>query len=335
MPKHIGIDLGTSNTRMFVKGKGIILRSPTVVTIDKNDDEVVALGREAKYMIGKTPSNMEAFRPIRNGVVADFEVAAIMLHEFFVRTEALSLFNRPVVLVSTPENCTEVERLAVENALFAAGAKAVGMVRSSLAAAIGAGLKINSPKGCMIVDIGGGMTQVTVISSGGIVRSRAVKLAGDKLDMAIINNLRSVRGLYVGEVTAEMLKVRLGSAIQGVDRGVLEVSGRNEILKCAQTIRVTSEDIHKAIQVALEAICRTILSVLESAPLEIAGDISDYGIMLVGGGANIHGIAELINQKTRLRVTVAKNPMDCECLGIGKLIERPSIIPGGILYKNR
>jgi rod shape-determining protein MreB len=320
---------------MFVKGKGIILRSPTVVTIDKNDDEVVALGREAKYMIGKTPSNMEAFRPIRNGVVADFEVAAIMLHEFFVRTEALSLFNRPVVLVSTPENCTEVERLAVENALFAAGAKAVGMVRSSLAAAIGAGLKINSPKGCMIVDIGGGMTQVTVISSGGIVRSRAVKLAGDKLDMAIINNLRSVRGLYVGEVTAEMLKVRLGSAIQGVDRGVLEVSGRNEILKCAQTIRVTSEDIHKAIQVALEAICRTILSVLESAPLEIAGDISDYGIMLVGGGANIHGIAELINQKTRLRVTVAKNPMDCECLGIGKLIERPSIIPGGILYKNR
>lgn len=335
MPKHIGIDLGTSNTRMFVKGKGIILRSPTVVTIDKNDDEVVALGREAKYMIGKTPSNMEAFRPIRNGVVADFEVAAIMLHEFFVRTEALSLFNRPVVLVSTPENCTEVERLAVENALFAAGAKAVGMVRSSLAAAIGAGLKINSPKGCMIVDIGGGMTQVTVISSGGIVRSRAVKLAGDKLDMAIINNLRSVRGLYVGEVTAEMLKVRLGSAIQGVDRGVLEVSGRNEVLKCAQTIRVTSEDIHKAIQVALEAICRTILNVLESAPLEIAGDISDYGIMLVGGGANIHGIAELINQKTRLRVTVAKNPMDCECLGIGKLIERPSIIPGGILYKNR
>jgi len=335
MPKHIGIDLGTSNTRMFVKGKGIILRSPTVVTIDKNDDEVVALGREAKYMIGKTPSSMEAFRPIRNGVVADFEVAAIMLHEFFVRTEALSLFNRPVVLVSTPENCTEVERLAVENALFAAGAKAVGMVRSSLAAAIGAGLKINSPKGCMIVDIGGGMTQVTVISSGGIVRSRAVKLAGDKLDMAIINNLRSMRGLYVGEVTAEMLKVRLGSAIQGVDRGVLEVSGRNEVLKCAQTIKVTSEDIHRAIHTALEAICRTISSLMESVPPEIASDISDYGIMLVGGGANIHGIAELINQKTRLRVTVAKNPMDCECLGIGKLIERPSIIPGGILYKNR
>ena len=153
MPKHIGLDIGTSNTRMFVKGQGIILRSPTVVTIDKRNDSVVALGREAKQMIGKTPANMEAFRPIRNGVVADFEVAALMIHEYFVRTEALSLFNRPVVLVSTPENCTEVERLAMENAIFAAGAKAVGMVKSSLAAAVGAGLKINSPRACMLVDI--------------------------------------------------------------------------------------------------------------------------------------------------------------------------------------
>ena len=335
MPKHIGLDLGTSNTRMFIKGMGIVLRSQTVVTIDKNNDDVVALGREAKYMIGKTPANMEAYRPIRNGVVADFEVAAMMLHEFFVRTEALSLFNRPVVLVSAPENCTEVERLAMENAIFAAGAKAVGMVRSSLAAAIGAGLKINSPRGCMIVDIGGGMTQVAVISSGGIVKSRAIKLAGDKLDSAIINSLRSTKDLFVGEVTAEMLKVRLGSANQGVDRGFLDISGRNERLKCAQTARVTTEDIYNATHSALEAICRTILSVLESSPPEIASDISEYGIMLVGGGANIHGIAEMINRRTRLRVTVAKNPMDCECIGIGRLIEKPSIIPGGILYKNR
>ena len=182
MPKHIGLDLGTSNTRMFVKGKGIILRSPTVVTVDKDDDRVVALGREAKMMIGKTPSNMEAYRPIRNGVVADFEVTTLMLREYFVRTESLSLFNRPVVLVSTPENCTEVERLAVENAIFAAGAKAVGTVKSSLAAAIGAGLRVNDHRGCMIVDIGAGMTQVAVISSGRIIKSRAVKIGGDRLD---------------------------------------------------------------------------------------------------------------------------------------------------------
>ena len=335
MPKHIGLDLGTSNTRMFVKGKGIILRSPTVVTVDKNEEAVVALGREAKYMIGKTPANMEAFRPIRNGVIADFEVAAMMIHEYFVRTEALSLFNRPVVLVSTPENCTEVERLAVENAIFAAGAKAVGMVDSSLAAAIGAGLRINSPRGCMIVDIGGGMTQIAVISSGGVVRSRALKLAGDKFDAAIVNNLRTKKDLFVGEMTAEMIKVRIGSALPNVERGTLEVSGRNERLKCAQTIRIDTEDVYNAVHPAYEAICRAIMNVLESTPPELAGDITDYGIMLVGGGANVHGMAELINQRTRLRVTVAKDPMDCECIGLGKLIERPSLIPGGILYKNR
>ncbi len=335
MPKHIGLDLGTSNTRMYVKGKGIILRSPTVVTVDKENDRVVALGREAKTMIGKTPSHMEAFRPIRNGVIADFEVATLMLREYFVRTETLSLFNRPVVLVSTPENCTEVERLAVENAIFAAGAKAVGTVRSSIAAAIGAGLKINDPRGCMIVDIGAGMTQVAVISSGRIIKSRAIKLGGDKLDNAIIHNLLQKRNLFIGEMSAEMIKVRIGSAIEGMNRGICEVSGRNEKLKCAQTVRVSSEDVYIAIHTALEAICRTISSVLESTPPEIAGDISNFGIMLVGGGANIAGIGELITKKTGLRVTVAKNPMDCECMGIGRLIEKPSILTDGILYKNR
>ena len=242
MPKHIGLDLGTSNTRMFIKGKGIVLRSPTVVTVDKHKDAVVALGSEAKKMIGKTPANMEAYRPIRDGVVADFEVAAMMIHEYFLQVGALSLFNRPVVLVSTPENCTEVEKLAVENAIFAAGAKAVGVVGSSVAAAVGAGLNINSPRGCMIVDIGGGMTQVAVISSGGLIASRAVKLAGDKFDMAIINSLRIKKDLFVGEMTAELLKVRIGSAIQGAERGMLDVSGLSDKLKCTRTVRINSDD---------------------------------------------------------------------------------------------
>ncbi len=335
MPKHIGLDLGTSNTRMYVRGKGIILRSPTVVTVDKNDDRVVALGREAKMMIGKTPSNMEAYRPIRNGVVSDFEVTTLMLREYFVRTESLSLFNRPVVLVSAPESCTEVERLAVENAIFAAGAKAVATVQSSLASAIGAGLRINDHRGCMIVDIGAGMTQVAVISSGRIIKSRAVKIGGDRLDNAIINNLLTKRDLFIGEMSAEMIKVRIGAALAGINRGACDVSGRNEKLKCAQAVRVTTEDVYGAIHTALESICRTISSVLESSPPEIAGDISNFGIMLVGGGANIVGIAELITRKTGLRVTVAKNPMDCECVGIGRLIERPGILQDGILYKNR
>ena len=335
MPKHIGLDLGSANTRLFIKGKGIVLRLPTVVTVDKEDDRVVALGREAKLMIGKTPSNMEAFRPIRNGVVSDFEVTTLMLRKIFTHTEALSLFNRPIVLVSTPENCTEVERLAVENAIFAAGAKAVGTVRSSIAAAVGAGLKINDPRGCMIVDIGAGMTQVAVISSGRIIKSRAIKLGGDKLDGAIINNLLSKRNLFIGEISAEMIKVRIGAAVADIDRGLCEVSGRNERLKCAQAVRVSTEDVYNAIHSALEAICRTISSVLEASPPEIAGDISNFGIMLVGGGANIAGISELITRKTGLRVTVAKNPMDCECVGIGRIIEKPSGLIDGILYKNR
>ncbi len=335
MPKHIGLDIGTSNTRMYMRGQGIIMRSPTVVAIDRRDEAVVAIGKEAKLMIGKTPSHIEAFRPIRDGVVTDLEVTAMMLHEHFKLTGALSLFNRPVVLVGAPNNCTEVERRALEDAIFEAGAKAVGIISSPIASAVGAGLNINSPKGCMVVDIGGGMTQVSVISSGGIVRSKAIKLGGDKIDNAIIASLKNRKDLYIGEFSAEMLKVRIGSALPNAKRGSVEVSGRNERLKCAQAIMVGCDDVYLAMSRAVEAICRTITGLLEITPPEIAGDISNYGIMLVGGGANMHGIAELINEKTRLRVTVAKSPMDCECIGLGRLIEKPSIIPGGILYKNR
>lgn len=334
MAKHIGLDLGTSHTRMIIKDK-IVLRSPTVVALDKTDDSIVAIGKKAKEMIGKTPAHIQEFRPIRNGVIADFEVTARMMHEYFLKTEALSLFNRPVVLVSVPGKCTEVEGMAVENALFEAGAKAVGVVRSPIAAAIGAGLKINSARGCMIVDIGGGMTQAAVICSGGIVRSSAIKLAGDKLDGAIISSLKSRRGLFIGEISAEAIKLKLGSALLGINRGEALVSGRNEILKCAETIRVTSAEVYEAIHMGLEAICRTIMNVLETTPPEIASDIWDYGIMLVGGGANIVGIGELITKKTGLRVTIARNPMDCECIGLGRIIENPRLLPDGVIYKNR
>lgn len=259
----------------------------------------------------------------------------MMIHEILVKTEALSLFNRPVVLVSVPECCTEVERLAVENAIFAAGAKAVGTVTSSIAAAVGAGLRINSARGCMIVDIGAGMTQVSIISSGSIVRSRALKLGGDKLDNAIINGLRTHKDLFIGPMSAEMIKVKIGAATEDIDRGAVEVSGRNERLKCAQTVQVSTNDVYNAINAGLEAICRTITSVLKSAPPEIASDISEFGLLLVGGGANICGIARLITQRTGLRVTIAKSPMDSECVGLGRLIERPSVLPDGILYKNR
>lgn len=335
MPKHIGLDVGTSNTRMYMRGQGIIMRSPTVVAIDKHSEDVFAVGKDAKLMIGKTPPHIEVYRPVRDGVVVDLEVTSMMLHEYFRIKEALSLFNRPVVLASAPENCTEVERRALEDAIFEAGAKAVGIVPSPIAAAVGAGLNVGSSKGCMIVDIGGGMTQISVISAGRIIRSKAIKLGGDKIDNAIIASLKSTKDLYIGEFSAEMLKVKIGSALPSSKRGSIEVSGRNERLRCAQAIKVSCDDVYGAMIKPVDVICRTITSVLDSTPDEIASDISNYGIMLVGGGANIHGVAELINQRTRLRVTIAKSPMDCECIGLGRLIERPSIIPGGILYKNR
>jgi len=335
LPKHIGLDLGTSNLRMYMKGRGIILREPAVVAVDKQEDCVVALGRDAKSMIGKTPAHIEAYRPIRDGTIADYGVSVMMLHEHFKKTQALSLFNRPVVLVGVPDGYTEAEEMSVENVLFDAGAKAVGIVKSPMVSAIGAGLRVNSSRACMIVDIGGGVTQVAVISSGGIVRSRTVKLGGCKLDSVIINYIKSKKGLCIGEISAEMIKVKIGTASPKINRGMVQVSGRNEKLKCAQTVSVTSAEIYDAIRMALEAVCRTILGVVETLPPETAADISDYGIMLVGGGANIPGVGEFISARTGLRVTVAKNPMDCECLGMGRIIEHPEILSGGILYKNR
>lgn len=335
MPKHVGLDMGTSNLRLYMKGRGIVLRAPSVVAVDKQEDCVVALGREAKSMIGKTPAHIQACRPIKDGVVSAYSVAVMMLHEHFKRTQAYTVFNRPVVLVGAPCGHTEAEAMSLENLLFDAGAKAVGIVHLPMAAAIGAGLRVGGPRACMVVDIGGGTTEIAVIRSGGIVASKTVKLGGNKLDVAIINSIKNKKGLCIGEISAEMIKVKIGSANPTLCKSMVQVSGRNETLKCAQTLLISSADISEPVCMALEAICRAIRSVVESTPPEVAADIADYGIMLTGGGACILGAGEFIAQKTRLRVTIAKNPMDCVCLGLGKLIEHPEILSGGILYTNR
>lgn len=335
MPKHIGLDLGTSNLRMYMRGRGVILRAPTAVAVNRQEESVVALGKDAKSMIGRTPPQIQTFRPIRDGLIADYEVTVMMLHEYFKKTEALSFFSRPVVLVGAPCGYTEAEEMTVENSLFDAGARAVGIIKSPMAAALGAGLRVTSHRACMIADIGGGVTQVAVISSGSIVASRTVKVGGNKLDSAIIYNIRRKKGLQIGEISAEMIKVKIGAAMSGLNRGAVQVSGRNEQLKCAQTLTVSTEDVFEAINMGLEAICRAILGVLEVTPPELAGDISDYGVMLVGGGANLPGIADFISSKTGLRVTIARNPMDCECLGLGRIIENPDIFSGDVIYKNR
>lgn len=335
MPKHIGLDIGTSNLRMYMKGRGVILRVPTVVALDKQDEYVVAIGTEAKSMIGKTPAHIQALSPVRDGIVCEYSAMLHMLSEHFKKTQAATVFSRPLVLASTPCGYTEAEGMSFRDLIMDAGAKAVGVIEAPLAAAIGAGLRVNHSRACMIVDIGGGVTEIAVIRSGGIVRAKTLKLGGSKLDFAIMNCIQSKKGLCIGKISAEMIKLRIGAANPTLVKNVVQVSGRNEKLKCAQTLMIESKDIYEPIHMALEAICRGILTVVESIPPEIAADISDYGIMLVGGGCNIPGVGEFISSRTRLRVTAAKNPMDCVCLGLGKIIEHPEIISGGIIYRNR
>lgn len=327
--------MGTSNLRLYMKGRGIILRTPSVVAVDKQDDTVVALGADAKSMIGKTPSHILVHRPVTCGTVSAYSYAVAMLHEHFKKTQAYTVFNRPVVLVDIPCGCSETDRMLLGDLLLDSGARAVGIIESPMAAAIGAGLRVNLPRACMIVDIGGGTADIAVIKSGGIVSSRTVRIGGERLDHAIMNYMKAKKGLSIGEISAEMLKVNVGAAIPSLNKRVAQVSGRNEKLRCAQTITVGAKDIHEPINAALEAICRAILSVVESTPPEVAADIADYGIMLTGGCARLPGIGEFINAKTRLRVTVAKNPMDCACSGMGRIIEKPDILSGEILYKNR
>ncbi len=335
MAKHIGLDLGTSNTRMYIKGQGIILRSSTVIALKRETEEVVEIGNEARRMIGKTPPDIKVYKPIKKGVVADYDVAWILVNEYFKRTESLTLFNRPVVLTTLNENCTEVDAMALSEIILRAGARGVAVIPSSIATAVGAGLNIRSPKGCMLVDMGGGSTSISVISSCEIVESRRIEPAGQSIDRAIKNVLLAKHDLVIGDSDSELLKVRIGSALPGLKRMKMEVCGNNNLHKCIQTVKVSTEDIQQVITGALESICRNIIAVFKSLPGELANDISEYGIMLCGGGSNLAGVADYISQRTRLRVTVAKNPMDCQVIGLGRIIEKPGILPGGVVYKNK
>lgn len=321
----VGLDLGTAFTRIWLQDKGIILRCPTAVAIDGRTHEVVALGDRARRMLGKTPEDILAYRPLKDGVIADFQVAADMLNEFFYRKQLASLFNRPVVLVSAPYRITEVERFAVENAVFEAGARAVAQVPSAYAAAVGAGLRVRSPRGCMIVEIGAGTCEVAIISSGGIISARSLKVAGVRFDMAIVNYLKNRMDLLIGESTAEMLKIRIGSADPSVNRGSMTVCGRNVRTGLAASLDIGSLHICDAISPSLDAIVRTIMSALEDAPPEIAGDIFEFGIMLCGGSALMSGLPSALAARTGLRVTVARDPLDCVCRGIGTLIMHPEL----------
>lgn len=321
MAKQIGMDLGTSNTLIFLKDKGIVMRAPSVVSIDRFTHEVIASGSAAKKMLGKTPGNIRALRPLKDGVITDLEVTSLMIRDFFRKLDMVSLFNRPSVLVSIPYGVTEVERRAVEDAIFEAGAKNVGLIDEPIAAAVGAGIRVSKARGAMLVDLGGGVSEAAVISLGGIVQSNSLRIAGDELDIAIVNYLKQTRNILIGEVSAERLKKRIGSADGTMDRGTMEVCGRDLRTGLAVTAKITSGEVHEAISEPLAEIISMVKNTLEETPPELSADIFDHGIVMVGGGSLLPGMQQMLHRRTGVRVTVAKRPGECGCIGLGQMLK--------------
>ena len=319
--KDIGIDLGTANTLVFMKGKGIVMREPSVVAVDVRTDTVLAVGAQAKEMIGRTPGSIVAVRPLKDGVIADFDITATMLKHFIRKAVKSSMFNKAKVIVCIPSGVTEVERRAVEDAARSAGAKDVELIEEPMAAAIGAGLPVAEPTGSMVVDIGGGTSEVAVISLGDIVTSCSVRVAGDKFDESIISYVKKKYNLLIGERTAENIKIRIGSAYPYEDEESMEIKGRNLIDGLPKNVSISAAEVREALADPLVTIVEAIKSTLEQTPPELSADIIDHGIMLTGGGALLRGLDQLVEQETGMPVHVAERPLDCVVDGTGKRLE--------------
>lgn len=345
--KDMGIDLGTANTLVYAKGKGIVLREPSVVAINKITNKVLAVGNEAKQMIGRTPGNIVAIRPLKDGVIADFDVTEEMLRHFITKTCSKSAFTSPRVVVCFPSGVTAVERRAIEEASKRAGAREVYLMEEPMAAAIGAGLPVHEPTGSMVVDIGGGTTEVAVVSLGGIVTSKSLRMAGDDLDQAIIAYIKKEYSLMIGERTAENIKMELGSAYptevcsdeikegENLEEGVslekeetapsgertMEIRGRDLITGLPKVIEISEVEVRGALKEPVAAIIDAIKTNLEKTPPELAADIMDKGIMLTGGGALLRGLDKLINKETHMPVHIAESPLDCVAVGAGKALD--------------
>ena len=322
--KDIGIDLGTANTLVYMRGKGIIIREPSVVAVDVKMDRVRYVGQEAKDVIGRTPGSIVAVRPLKDGVIADFDMTTTMLQEFIRKALKGRAFagSRVRVIICIPSGVTAVERRAVKEATQNAGAKRVSIIEEPMAAAIGAGLPVAEPTGSMIVDIGGGTSEVAVISLGGIVTSRSVRVAGDEFDSSIINYIKKKYNLLIGERTAENIKIAIGSAYPYADNEPsMDIKGRNLLNGLPENITVTSEEIREALSEPLSHVIEAIKVTLEKTPPELAADIIDQGIMLAGGGALLKGLDLLIHAETGMPVKVAERPLDCVADGTGKVLE--------------
>ena len=317
--KDIGIDLGTASVLVFIKGKGVVLKEPSVVAIDRDTEKIKAVGEEARLMIGRTPDNIVAVRPLKQGVISDYSVTEQMIRYFIQKSVGKRSYRKPRICVCIPSGATEVETKAVQDAAFQAGE--VFVVEEPLAAAIGAGIEIKKPCGNMIVDIGGGTTDIAVISLGGTVVSTSVKVAGDDFDEAIVRYMRKKHNLLIGERTAEDIKIKIGTCYPLAQNETMDVRGRNLVTGLPKTVTVSSEETEEALREPTLQIVEAVHSVLEKTPPELAADVADRGIVLTGGGALLRGLEELIEDRTGINTMTADDPMTCVAIGTGKYVE--------------
>ena len=319
----IGIDLGTASVLIYIKGKGIVLREPSVVAIDKNTDRILAVGEEARRMLGRTPGNIVACRPLRDGVISDYHVTERMLKYFLSKVTASSFFRlfKPRVMICVPSGVTEVEKRAVEDAAVQAGARKTYLIEEPIAAAIGAGIDITKACGSMVVDVGGGTTDIAVISLGGTVVSTSIKVAGDKFDEAIVRYMRKKHNLMIGERTAEELKISIGTVFPRPEEVSMDIRGRNLISGLPKTITVTSTELMDALDEPVSSGVEAVHSVLERTPPELAADISDRGIVMTGGGSLVYGLDKLLEHKTGIKVIIADDAVSAVAVGTGKALD--------------
>lgn len=333
--KEIGIDLGTANILVYLKGKGIILREPSVVAVNNHTGQVLAVGLDAKQMIGRTPGNITAIRPLKDGVIADFETTQGMLKYFMRKAVGNNPLTKPRVVICVPSGVTEVEKRAVVDSAMSAGAKEAYLIEEPMASAIGAGLPVAEPSGSMVVDIGGGTSEVAVISLGGVVVSRSLRIAGDEFDDAIIHYIKKEYNLMIGERSAEDIKLKIGSAYPSEREETYRVSGRDLVTGLPKELEITDEEIRESLKEPVNSVVESIKYTLEKTPPELASDIMERGIMLTGGGALLKGFDKLISEETGIPVFIAEEPLDCVVLGTGKVLEELDTLSSVLLSSRK
>ena len=333
--EEVGIDLGTANVIVYIKDKGIVLQEPSVVAVDEETGEILAVGEEARQMLGRTPANIVALRPLRDGVISNYDITERMLKYFIKKTCGAGKFFRPRIMICVPSGVTEVEKRAAREAATQAGGKDVFLMEEPLAAAIGAGLDVARPEGNMVMDIGGGTTDIAIIALGGIVASTSVKVAGDKFDESIVKYMRKKHKLYIGERTAEELKINIGTAFPREEEISMTCSGRDLVTGLPRDVEMTSTEMLEALEEPLHQICEAAHTVLEKSPPELAADISSSGIYVTGGGALMHGIDERVKERTGIEVHIAEEPMNCVAIGTGKALDNIDVIQRATINRKK